>query len=263
MRRRLAPSEKSERFYREAAEEMLRFQAQSAGVTEEEEEEEEKKKKAEERRKLKRLAQWKADNWRLALWTRWLRLESWTIQQAAYLLEGRDPDQAYNGSERYHEGIKRLSKQLARRVLALADEHLKPVSRVRGVRAPRYRPSELIALAERQKLGHAEKLKALADEVPESERPKARISVECQRAELVVAFAQELITQGTGFLKEGNIHLPMQSSEFFDRLVKAKGVSARRLVENKSPPVLERSRLDRAQFPDLAKVFFAPGKPRG
>jgi hypothetical protein len=248
-RRKLTPSERKTRFYAEAAQEMLRYQEQVAELTEEQ------------RQEHDRLLQREADQWRIVLWTRWLRLGSWTIKQAAYVLEGRDPDSPFHGSDRY-SGAAGHSRQFARKLLTLADEYLKPVSRVHGVRAPRYRTTEIVALASKHDLAHARELEKLAKLLPRESAVKGRVSVERMRAELVVEFARELLDQGIGEIRDRDIYLPMKSAEFFARLVKAKGATARRLVEHKSAQVLERARLDRTQFPDLPKVVLAAGKPR-
>ena len=248
-RRTLTPSKNKTWFYAEAAQEMLRYQEQVAGLSEEQ------------RQEHDRLLQRHADQRRVVLWTRWLRLGSWTVKQAAYLLEGRDPDEPFHGSERYSI-VKEHSRQFARRLLTIADEHLKPVSRVHGVRAPRYRTMGLVALASKHDLAHASELEKLAKLLPRTTTVKARVSIERMRAELVGEFARELVDQSVGEIRNGDISLPMKSAEFFARLVKAKGAAARRLVEHKSAQVLERARLNRIQFPDLPKVVLAAGKPR-
>jgi hypothetical protein len=248
-RRTLTPAKKTERFFAEAAEEMLRHQERVAGLTEEQ------------RQELERSLQREADQRRHALWPRWLRLGSWTVKQAACLLEGRDPDEPFHGSERYGAAAKH-SKQFARRLLTLADEHLKPVSRVHGVRAPRYRTTEIISLASKHDMAYARELEKLIRLLPRETAIKHRVSIERTRAELVVEFARELVDEGVGEIRGAEIHLPLKSAEFFVRLVKAKGAAARHLVTNKSTIVLERSRLDRAEFPDLPKVVLSRGKPR-
>jgi hypothetical protein len=133
---------------------------------------------------------------------------------------------------------------------------------VHGVRTPRYRATEIVSLASKLGLARASELEKFAKLLPPETAVKGRVSVERMRAELVVEFARELVDQGIGENRGEEIHLPLKSAEFFAQLVKARGAAARRLVANKSRIVLERSRLDRAEFPDLPKVVLSRGKPR-
>jgi len=49
---------------------------------------------------LERAKEQKAELVRTQLWTHWLKVQSWTVSQAVFLVFGRDPDKPFIGYER-------------------------------------------------------------------------------------------------------------------------------------------------------------------
>jgi hypothetical protein len=210
----------------------------------------------------------RAANGRIAIWTRWLGVPSWTPRQAAFLIAGLNPKEGLLGSARHSGAARKLILGVIEQVKALAEEHLKPVKRLRSFELRRYRPLELLRLAlGPPALGYSIDLDALAQQLaalrpaPREPPVRAKRNVALERAQIVVAVAHMLIAEGVGYEQDGNLYLHLKSREFLNE------IRARRrdthLFDRYDWKTLQRARLTRTGGSPLPRVVLEDGRPKG
>jgi hypothetical protein len=196
---------------------------------------------------------------RTRLWIHWLKVTSWTVSQAVFLVFGRDPNSPFIGHERYSDQESDFYKTARDRLAALADTKLLPTSRNAAAAKLRYQPGQLVLLASQEGWGFAKQLADLAERRGIVVSTSSAFSIPHRRAQLVYEFACEL--KGIDAkANQNDVTLKLTGEQFHQKLKQRYGSSHGELVYC-SAKTLEAARLNRKNLPGIPKVGFVAGRP--